>query len=581
MALEEKQTEPGGDPGGGLWERLNASRHEIVKLCGEKGIALFSFLLTSSTIDPDQENVAIFSLQRLHDVAVQLGWSPDTVKRYVAVFRAINLVSHYHDQRREVQLRLPLGPYTPLTTFTALDELISKRKKQRQLALKVKARYIVRFGDPTLAHSDEMRQTLHEVKAILEDEHLEPLKRERLQMKIADVLTRLTGIERRHMEGDLNPLLGDLAAAPSGRRAGTSFAEGDSNQSMEAFSLGSSGTLGEEPNYKGDSNQLLGDSSAQHHIPSQPANAQMGDSNRLQGDSKSTASLKQTQEQGQAGDSNQREGDLMLSALGQQGHQVQVTGDSNQQQGDLTGQGNPQSSHKTAQLGDSNQQAVLKVGDSNEQAVVEVHANAPYTYNVNYLISNITGNNVIRKRLAQFLASVLEKNEYENGYPTFSKYLKAFKCYSPEVIGRAFLATMVLLHRKHWRVEKPGATFTDQCRILSGQMPLAHYTLDDVEEWLRAWGNLPYPELIVAIAAPAPEHPSSEPASLVTTPRQGVPTPPAHDSKKGLPGYFGANTANNNKKKRTYGMHYTGLPSGRKGFNTAGANRPPQSAEKS
>jgi hypothetical protein len=555
MALEEKQTEPGGDPGGGLWERLNASRHEVVKLCGEKGIALFSFLLTSSTIDPDQENIAIFSLQRLHDVAVQLGWSPDTVKRYVAVFRAINLVSHYHDQRREVQLRLPLGLYTPLSNFSALDELIGKRKKQRQLALKVKARYIARFGDPTLAYSDEMRQTLQEVKAILEDERLEPLKRERLQMKIANVLTRLAGIERKHLQGDLNPLLGDLAAAPSRPRAGTSFAEGDSNHSTEAFSLGSSGTLGEVPDYEGDSNRLQGDSNAQHRIPSQPVDAQAGDSNQLQGDSNITASLRQTPKKGQMGDSNPAQGDLILSAPGQQGHQTHapqhLQGDSNPSPGDLTGQENPQLSHQATRLGDSNELAALKEGDSKPQATVEVDAKAPYTYNVTYLINNITGDNVIRKRLAQFLASVLEKNEYENGYPTFSKYLKAFKVYTPAVIGRAFLATMYLLHRKNWQTS-PGATFTNQCKVLSGQKPLAHYTLDDVEEWLQAWGHLSYPELIVAVAAPPPEQQTAEPATLITGPRKASP------AAQSLSGYTGSSSTN--KKKRTYGMAYTGRP---------------------
>src|SRR5213078_1431718 len=86
--------------------------------------------------------------------------------------------------------------------------------------------------------------------------------------------------------------------------------------------------------------------------------------------------------------------------------------------------------------------------------------------------------------------------------------------------GRAFLATLVLLHRKHWRVEKPGATFTDQCRILSGQMPLASYTLDEVESWLEAWGNLPYAELITTLATPVPEPAPSPPAQLVTGSRE-------------------------------------------------------------
>lgn len=195
------------DKPGGLWEHLDASRREVVQLCGEKGMALFTFLLSSSMIMPGREDMAIFSLQRLSDVALQLGWSPDTVKRYVAVFRATNLVQHYHDRRREVTLHIPLGPYTPLTNFTALDELIGKRKKQQQLALKVKTRYIVRFGDPTQAHSDETRAKLDALKAILDDEHLEPLKRQRLQIKIADLLIHFAGKTERSRVGDPNDVL--------------------------------------------------------------------------------------------------------------------------------------------------------------------------------------------------------------------------------------------------------------------------------------------------------------------------------------------------------------------------------------
>ncbi len=568
------ETEHGLDPGGGHWNRLGASRREIIQqLCGEKGLILFSFLLASSTIDSDQENMAIFSLQRLYDVAVQLGWSPDTVKRYVAVFRAVNLVYHYHDCRREVKLHLPLGPYTPLTNFSALDDLIGKRKKQQQLALKVKVRYIVRFGDPTQTHSDEMRQTLQEVKAILDDEHLEPLKRERLHMKIADVLTHLTGKERGHTMGDLNSLLSDRQAAPERQRPGTSFDEGDSNETMEAFCLAKRGAQGKEPGHEGDSNGQQGDLTAQYRIPSQQGNASAGDSNRQQGDSTISASSTSGRDTRQVGDLNQQLGDSTPYALGQQGHYAQATqykqGDSNQPQGDLTAQDRVQSPQKEGQMGDSKVQVVLKKGDSDLQAVVEVDASIPYTYNVTYLINNITGDNVIRKRLAQFLASVLEKSEYENGYPTFSKYLKAFKLYSPDVIGRAFLATMFLLHRKNWQTS-PGATFTNQCKVLSGQKPLAHYTLDDVEEWLRIWGHLPYPELIVAVAAPPPAQQLPEPATLITTPRQVSP------ASHGLPGYTGGGASI--KKKRTYGLQYTGRPiTVNKGtHNLSGPTRPPE-----
>lgn len=527
MSLVEMETEHGLDSGGGPWERLDASRRKIVELCGEKGKALFLFLLESSTIMPGQDDVAVFSQQRLCDVALQLGWSPDTVKRYVAVFRAVNLVHHYHDCRREVRLHIPLGPYVSLTNFTVLDELIGKRKKQRQLALKVKTHYIMRFGDPTQTHSDEMRTKLQELTAILDNEHLEPLKRQRLQMKIADLIAHFA---KGYFMGDSKHLLGDQPATPERQKPGTSFDEGGSNETMEAFCLAKRGAQRKEPGHEGDSNGQQGDSTI----------------------STSSTSGRDTR---QVGDSNQQLGDSTPYALRQQGHYAQATqyklGDSNQPQGDLTAQDRVQSSQKEGQMGDSKVQVVLKKGDSNLQAVVEVNANTPYTYNITYLINNITGDNVIRKRLAQFLASVLEKSEYENGYPTFSKYLKAFKLYSPDVIGRAFLATMFLLHRKNWQTS-PGATFTNQCKVLSGQKPLAHYTLDDVEEWLRIWGHLPYPELIVAMAAPPPAQQLPEPAALITTPRQDSP------ASHGLPGYTGGGASI--KKKRTYGLQYTGRP---------------------
>jgi hypothetical protein len=170
--------------------------------------------------------------------------------------------------------------------------------------------------------------------------------------------------------------------------------------------------------------------------------------------------------------------------------------------------------------------------------------------------------------LAQFLAGILEKQDVENGYPTFTKYLKAFQRYTPEVIGRAFLATMVLLHRKGWRVESPGAMFTTQCKVLCGERPLSHYTLADVEAWLQVWGELPYHELLQVLTTPSPGPALSRPVALITTNSQGA-TPSI------VAGSAGWGQAPR-KKGRTFGMFYTGLPTVRKGFNTTGSPYPPQ-----
>lgn len=605
MSLAEtKHTERTYDPGGGLWEHLDPSRSEVVKLCGEKGVTLFTFLLESSTILPDRQ-MANVSLGCLRDVALALHASPDTVKRYVAVFRAINLVHHSHDRGRLVRLQIPLGAYPPLTNFTALDALLGgSRQKQRQLALKVKTRYMTRFGDPTATYADSIHTTFHELSAILEGEHLAPLKRERLQMKIADLLTQLIGKEVSR-EGDLNTFLDDLETVPSRRASAVHKGVGDSNQELESVRRRALPGQGNGLLQVGDSNPPMGDTIPQHTVSSRQQTTQAGDSNPQLGDLTTPLSLAFRHQSGGQGDLNRQTGDFTSrdalpswQQIHREGdsnphlgdpttvrsladlHQSKKLGDLNQTMGDFILQQSVHPPRIDESLGDSNGQAAPRGGDSNQVVAAEIPVNAPYTYNVIYLIKNIMGDNVIRKRLAQFLASVLEKREYENGYPTFSKYLKAFKCYSPEVIGRAFLATLVLLHRKHWRVEKPGATFTDQCRILSGQMPLAYYTLDEVEEWLAAWGNVPYAELITVLAAPSPEPAEPVPAPLVAPSNRVAATSATGGvHSNGLPGSFGAGGIA--KKKRTYGLQYTGLPTAHKDFHTLGSPRPPDAQKKS
>lgn len=582
--VEAEHTECKHDPPeGGLWDRLDASRREVVELCGKKGVMLFMFLLESSTIMPGEADIAVCPLRRLQDIALQLQASPDTVKRYVAVFRALNLVQHYHDHlhdhRREVKLHIPLGSYRSLTNFTTLDELMGKRKKQRQLAQKVKNRYIMRFGDPTQGYSTEIRTKFQELSTILESEHLDPLKRQRLQMKIADLLTQLVG-KSGNVKGDSNGIVDDLQAAPSRQGPALPAHEGDSNGGLEAFCHAKPSEPGRGLGCMGDLKSLEGDLLSQSMLSARQQAHQPGDSDQPTGDSTITASSGMTHQSRQQGDLTPLEGDLTPAlpaqpdVLSQQNQKER--GDSDQQVGDFLPQQSVQQPYNDDELGDLNEQATLKEGDSKPPVVVEAHANAPYTYNVNYLISNITGINVIRKQLAQFLASVLEKTEYENGYPTFSKYLKAFKCYSPEVIGRAFLATMVLLHRKHWHVEKPGATFTDQCKVLSGQLPFANYTLVEIEEWMQAWGHLPYAQLISALAAPLPEPVSADPAQLVTIPNR---TSAEGTRGKGLPGPFGA--ISTNKKKRTYGLQYNGLPTVNKDLHSLGSPKPPDIQKKS
>jgi hypothetical protein len=502
--------------------------------------------------------VAVFSKLRLYDVALQLGWSPDTVKRYVAVFRALGLVLHYHDRRREVTLHIPLGPYTPLTNFTALDELTNKRQKQQQLALKIKTRYIVRFGDPSRMHSVEMRTSLQELKAILDDEPLEPLKRQRLQIKIADLFTQLAG---KTDVGDLNQRVVTSQEGTDVLHAGGSKSEGDPNADQGDLKPLLSPTLPPQSEPQGDSKRALGDQDPQHTIHSPLQREHLGDSKRTLGDLEQTIALTPAHADLPQGDPNADQGDFISSSTSptttSSRAQVSSLGDSEKPSGDFK-LSSPLSADT---MGDQIGTVVQKLGDSN------VNLANVNTYNVNFIINNINGGNVIRKKIAQFLASKLEELEFENGYPTFSKYLRAFHRYSPEVIGRAFLATMVLVHRKRWKKVNRGATFTNQCKILCGQMPLAHYTLDDVESWLQSWGNLPYSDLIDAIAAPLPKEQPEEPAALVTAPRQET------SGRRNGPLSSGTKST---RGKRTYGLQYTGRPvTINKGTHNLGSPTPP------
>ncbi len=188
-------------------------------------------------------------------------------------------------------------------------------------------------------------------------------------------------------------------------------------------------------------------------------------------------------------------------------------------------------------------------GDSDQKPLLEVQEDDFATYNVTYIINTITSN-VQRKRIAQFFGKVLEED-----VTVFAKYLKLFNEFSPEIIGRAYLSTMVLVHHAHWSIDRPGAFFTSQCRALSGQTPLKKYTHEDVEAWSQKWGNLPYPELLKALDPPPsprmPQKTHSHPAGTLLS--KGSSAKSSFSNKSGGSQY----------KKRTYGMHYTGRPSGR------------------
>jgi len=120
--------------------------------------------------------------------------------------------------------------------------------------------------------------------------------------------------------------------------------------------------------------------------------------------------------------------------------------------------------------------------------------------------------------LLSFFADIFQEKPIDNGFPSFAKYLRAFNIYEPKVIGCAFLVTLVLLHQKGWRVRRLGALFNKQCEILTGQKPLTHYTLDEVEEWLQTWGQVPYAELIEMLTQAPQIWRQREPSTLISSP---------------------------------------------------------------
>ncbi len=502
--------------GGERWKPRDLSRREIVlQLCGEKGLALYVFLLASSTIESDREDRVVCSLRSLRDVALQLGWSPDTIKRYVAIFRAMNLVHHYHDRRQEVTLYLPLGPYVPLTNFISLDELLGTRQKQRQLALKVKTRYITRYGDPTQVYSDEMQTKLQTLNTILDSEHLEPLKRQRLHRHIAELLTSLIGKTENASARGLSLVLDDPETAPERRRSDELCTKGDLNETSSVIWSAKRAGQRKQPVQEGDLNQQQRTLTTQDVIPSGQVRTRMGDPDRQQGGPCITAPSTREQHIKQVGDLKQQEGDSLshiLLHLERRSQAVrQEQGDPDQQKDDRT----IQQPHNGGHWGDSKAQA----GD--------VDSHTLPTYNVLSLIDTIT-KNIQRKRTAQFLGNVLENNT-----EVFPKYLKLFHDYSAEIIGKAFLTTLFLIHQEGWSVQRPGGLFTSQCKGLSTQIPPKGFQLDDVERWLQRWGTLAYPELIVALTKPlvTPAHanliiPKASPSTPVS-PGSAFPVDPS------------------------------------------------------
>jgi hypothetical protein len=137
-----------------------------------------------------QTDVAVISLQNLRELAKKIHFGYDTTHKYVIVFCALNLLVKVRQEGR-IQLLFPLQHYAPPPTTQALDKLIKySRPKVRQFATRVKQRCILygiisENGSQHKEYSTTEQQLLRQLYAIIQDEKIEPAKRQRLFKRIS------------------------------------------------------------------------------------------------------------------------------------------------------------------------------------------------------------------------------------------------------------------------------------------------------------------------------------------------------------------------------------------------------------
>lgn len=142
-------------------------------------------------------DVAVITLQTIRELAKKIHWGYDTTHKYVVVFCALNLLVKRRSEGR-IQLLFSLKQYTPPPTSKALDDLISKsRPKVRQFATRVKHRCILyniiqREETKQEGHSTLEQQLLQQLQSILQAEHIDQARRQRLTMRISsEILSKL------------------------------------------------------------------------------------------------------------------------------------------------------------------------------------------------------------------------------------------------------------------------------------------------------------------------------------------------------------------------------------------------------
>jgi hypothetical protein len=193
-------------------ERVNPLTLQVVQHLFPQGIAFLALLLRYAVVKqfalpdwPAAVDAAVIHVSSLRQLAQMIGWSYDTVEKYVVVFCALGLL--YKERSRSgTTLYFPLGRYVPPATLDHLDEIEQDyRPKAQAFARRVRRRFLAIFPAlatepaPAEAATDSVSSgpvpfnllgTLLDIECILRDEGIElsPEQLRRVRIKVAGTL---------------------------------------------------------------------------------------------------------------------------------------------------------------------------------------------------------------------------------------------------------------------------------------------------------------------------------------------------------------------------------------------------------
>ncbi len=196
------------EPSGVAQERMDPYTLEIVQRLFPRGIQFLALLLRYALVKqfalpgwPEAVDAAMIQVQSLRVLAKRIGWSYDTVEKYVIVFCALGLL-YKERSRTAITLYFPLGRYTPPASLDLLDEIEQDyRPKAQQFAKRVRRRFVATFSalpvSPAPADASagvpapfDLPGTLLDIERTLREEgvQLAPQQQQRIRIKITGVL---------------------------------------------------------------------------------------------------------------------------------------------------------------------------------------------------------------------------------------------------------------------------------------------------------------------------------------------------------------------------------------------------------